>query len=80
MVCRYETAGEQADVQFPASVLEGVWGAVNIAAVECIRDLCPSDTADWTGIFDFTPWGWEGMLIGNKYTCRVCGAEWTDML
>lgn len=80
MVRHHETAREQADVQLPAPVLEGMWGAVNIAAVECIRDLCPSDTADWVGIYATTKYGWPGHLIGNAYTCVVCGAYWEDML
>jgi hypothetical protein len=41
------------------------------AAVRCVREGCPSDTAEPDFVEDEA-----GYLVTLAFTCQVCGASW----
>jgi hypothetical protein len=41
------------------------------AAVRCVLEGCPSDSADPDFVEDES-----GYLVGMAFTCRVCGTSW----
>jgi hypothetical protein len=45
-----------------------------IAAVDCINEDCPSDTADPEPIYE------DGnVIVGLIYTCKICNTTWLEM-
>ena len=46
------------------------------AAVDCHRAECPSDTADWEPLMGIDQEKAEAVMVGDKFTCALCGLVW----